>query len=65
MTCTECPHAIWDYEEYYGTTQKQWFVDGCKIGKDPEECEKEDECLMCGGDCEIDPKDRRCNKEGY
>ena len=43
MTCTECPHAIWDYEEYYGTTQKQWFVDGCKIGKDPEECEDEAE----------------------
>ena len=43
MACTECPHAIWDYEEYYGTTQKQWFVSGCKIGKDPEECEEEDE----------------------
>ena len=26
---------------------------------------EEDECLMCGGDCAIDPKDRRCNKEGY
>ena len=37
--CGDCPNAIWDYEEYYNTTQKQWFVCGCKLYDDPEECE--------------------------
>ncbi len=34
--CEECKHAIWDYEEYYGTTQKQWFVERCKKDLDME-----------------------------
>lgn len=42
MNCTECPYAIWDYETYYGTTQKQYFVSGCRKDKSPEECEDED-----------------------
>lgn len=42
MTCTECPYAIWDYETYYNTTQKQYFVSGCKQDKSPEECEEEE-----------------------
>ena len=40
--CEECPYAIWDYESYYGTTQREWFVDGCKKDLLPEECESED-----------------------
>ena len=31
-TCYECAHAIFDYEELYGTAEKEWFVDGCKLG---------------------------------
>jgi len=38
--CLDCPYAEWDCEEYYGTTEKQWFVDGCSLGKTPEECEE-------------------------
>ena len=38
--CEHCIHALWDYETYYGTTDKQWFVYGCKQGLDEsEECE--------------------------
>lgn len=45
MNCVDCPHAIWDSEEYFGTNRRQWFVDGCRIGKDEEECkEDDDEC---------------------
>ena len=29
-TCFDCEHAEWDYETYYGTTRKEWFVCGCK-----------------------------------
>lgn len=35
--CESCANAVWDYEEYYGTTRKQYFVDGCKL--DNELCE--------------------------
>ena len=48
MKCTECKSAIWDYEEYYGTTQKERFVCGCKENKDPELCESEQYEGMCG-----------------
>ena len=48
MKCTECKSAQWDYEEYYGTTQKEYFVCGCKEDKDPEMCENEDYEGMCG-----------------
>ena len=27
--CLSCKHAQWDYEEFYNTTEKQWFVSGC------------------------------------
>ena len=48
MDCTECKSAIWDYEEYYGTTQKEHFVSGCKEDKDPEMCKAEEyECCTC------------------
>ena len=39
--CGWCKHAEWDYETYYGTTQKFWFVCGCKNGND---CEDEQNC---------------------
>lgn len=38
--CEECPYVLLDYETYYGTTQKQYFVAGCKKNKSPENCEK-------------------------
>ena len=41
--CSKCRYAIWDYEEFFGTSQKQWFVDGCKLGKTEEECEEEEQ----------------------
>lgn len=41
--CTECKYAEYDYEEYYGTRQKQWFVCGCKKGYDIEQGCKEEE----------------------
>ena len=41
--CTDCPNALWDYETYYGTTQKQWFVCGCKKDREPESCEDEEQ----------------------
>lgn len=28
--CQYCKHAIMDYEDYYGTTLKKWFVTGCE-----------------------------------
>ncbi len=36
--CAECPHVLLDYETYYGTTQKQYFVAGCKKNRSPENC---------------------------
>lgn len=27
--CSCCKYAEWDYEEYYGTTRKQFFIIGC------------------------------------
>ena len=42
--CFECRHAEWDYETYYGTTRKEWFVCDCKLGyASPTECEEYDE----------------------
>ncbi len=41
--CNTCIYAEMDYEEYYGTTKKQWFVCGCKKDIVPEECEDCDE----------------------
>ena len=38
--CVECPYVLLDYETYYGTTQKQYFVAGCKKNKSPENCKK-------------------------
>lgn len=39
--CIDCPYAMQDYETYYNTTQKQYFICGCKLGKDPGKCGKE------------------------
>ena len=33
--CKNCRFAEWDYETFYNTTEKQWFVCGCK--KDSEQ----------------------------
>lgn len=46
MICQRCKFAIWDYEEYYNSPDKQWFVDGCiKDCEEPEgnECEEYEE----------------------
>lgn len=42
MTCEECKYAEWDYEEYY-PQGKQWFICGCKLGRDETECNGFDE----------------------
>lgn len=42
MSCEDCQYAYWDYCEYYGG-YRQYFPDGCKVGKSPEECEEEAE----------------------
>ena len=42
IECGMCKYAVLDYEEYYGTTEKQWFVCGCEKGHiddDPKDCE--------------------------
>ena len=41
--CGICKHAILDFEEYYGTSQKEWFVDGCKKDCDPDDCNEFEE----------------------
>ena len=41
--CCTCRFARLDYYEYYGTTDKNWFVDGCKKNLDPEYCEEYEE----------------------
>ena len=38
MKCEECPNAIWDYETFYNTTARQWFVCGCKRNLTEAEC---------------------------
>lgn len=40
--CDECKHAVLGYEEYYGTTLKEWFVERCKKDLDIESDECED-----------------------
>ena len=37
--CKGCDFAEWDYEDYYGTTAKQWFICGCKADK----CDRREE----------------------
>ncbi len=32
--CFGCPFAEMDFEEYYGTKEKQWFVCGCKLSQE-------------------------------
>ena len=44
--CRYCRFATWDYEGYYNTIDKQWFVSGCiKSLDDPEgsDCEEYEE----------------------
>jgi len=45
--CINCKYAEWDYFEYYGTTRKDWFVEGCEkcndIDTDTEDCEDYEE----------------------
>ncbi len=36
--CINCKYAVLDYEEYYNTTEKQWFVEGCKKDMPDAEC---------------------------
>ena len=39
--CESCRFAEWDFYEYYNTTEKCWFVCGCKKDVNEEECEEE------------------------
>lgn len=43
--CETCKYAEWDYFEYYGTTQKNWFVEDCEKCNDidTEDCEDYEE----------------------
>ena len=41
--CVECPYVLLDYETYYGTAQKQYFVAGCKKNKTPENCKNKED----------------------
>ena len=43
--CSQCKHAIWDSEEYYGTQENEWFVSGCRKGLEETEgkCEEFEE----------------------
>lgn len=39
--CQDCKYAEWDYEEYYAyynSVSREWFVCGCKIDCNPEDC---------------------------
>ena len=45
--CANCRHATRDYAEYFGGL-KCWFVDGCKLDKEPEYNEEE-EAWECDG----------------
>ena len=40
--CEKCKYALWDCAEFYGTTDKQWFISGCKKDQDmeTEDCEE-------------------------
>lgn len=39
--CINCANAVWDYEEYYNTTKRQYFVSGCKLDMDEsDDCEE-------------------------
>ena len=42
--CEDCKYAIWDYEQYY-PAGKEYFVSGCRLGNDEEDCEDFDEYL--------------------
>ena len=39
VKCEECQYALWDCEEYYCSTEREWFVEDCKAGLDEETCE--------------------------
>ena len=41
--CTKCKYAVWEYETYYGTKKKQWFVDGCEKDADKDDCDEFEE----------------------
>ncbi len=41
--CTNCKYALWDYETYYGTTRREWFVTGCEMRLDePDDCKEKE-----------------------
>jgi hypothetical protein len=49
--CGNCRFAVIDYEEYYGTTMRQYFVSGCKKGlEESEDCEEFEELIDEDGD---------------
>lgn len=44
--CRGCKHATYDCYEYYGSLNKQWFIDGCRKGTEPY-YDNEEECVTC------------------
>ena len=43
--CINCKYAVLDCEEYYNTTDKQWFVEDCKKDiPDADCCPEFEEC---------------------
>lgn len=40
--CAECKYAVLDFNEYYGTSDREWFVCDCLHNQDVEqdECEE-------------------------
>ena len=43
--CYKCKYAMWDCLKYYNTTQRQYFICGCRreLDLDAKECEEYEE----------------------
>ena len=44
MRCRSCDYALWDYETFSNSPDKQWFVCGCQLGIEESEDDKYQEC---------------------
>ena len=66
--CGLCKYAILDYESYYGTIHREWFVTGCKKDlEESEDCEgyeewEDDDDHLCRF---WDDHDRSCSLGNY
>ena len=46
--CLSCKHALWDYVDFYNSTEKQWFVYGCSKEREAQTVENnDDEIVEC------------------